>query len=71
MNQNIHNSILLLQDPDPQALKNPRPDRVEPIVVPVGFPNSTPFQSVGMQPSAIRDDLIMTSTVGTVTVVIS
>lgn len=23
---------------DPQALKNPRPDRVEPLVVPVGIP---------------------------------
>ena len=23
---------------DPQALKNPRPDRVEPLVVPVGLP---------------------------------
>ena len=57
--------------PDPQALKNPRPDRVEPIVVPVGFPNETPFSSVGMQPSPIRDDLLMTSAVGTVTVVIS
>ena len=57
--------------PDPEALQNPRPDRVEPIVVPVGFPNETPFSSVGMQPSPIRDDLLMTSAVGTVTVVIS
>ena len=57
--------------PDPEALQNPRPDRIEPIVVPVGFPNSTPFQSVGMQPAPIRDDLIISSAVGTVTVVIS
>ena len=57
--------------PDPEALQNPRPDRTEPLVVPVGFPNPTPFTSVGMQPSSIRDDLIMRSTVGTVTVVIS
>ena len=56
---------------DAEALQNPRPDRTEPLVVPVGFPNPTPFTSVGMQPSSIRDDLIMRSTVGTVTVVIS
>jgi len=56
---------------DPEALKDARPDRVEPIIVDVGFPNSTPFESVGMQPAPIRDDLIMSSAVGTVTVVIS
>ena len=57
--------------PDPEALQNPRPDRIEPLVVSVGFPNPTSFTSVGMQPSPIRDDLIMVSTVGTVSVVIS
>ncbi len=36
--------------PDPEALQNPRPDRTEPLIVDVGFPNSTPFDSVGMQP---------------------
>ena len=57
--------------PDPEALRNPRPDRTEPLIVDVGFPNSTPFDSVGMQPAPIRDDLIMSSAVGNVTVVIS
>lgn len=48
--------------PDPQALKNPRPDRKEPIVVYVGIPlvelpNPTPTRGIGL--------------VGTVTVITS
>jgi len=54
--------------PDPEALKNARPDRIEPIVVQVGYPNETPFSSVGMQPAPIRKDLVMRMSIGNVTV---
>jgi NAD-dependent SIR2 family protein deacetylase len=53
---------------DPEALKNARPDREEPIVVPVGNPNQSLFTSNGMQPSQVKGDLIMRSSVGKVTV---
>ena len=56
---------------DPEALKNARPDREEPIVVQVGNPNQSLFTSNGMQPSQVNGDLIMKTRVGTVTVEIS
>jgi len=57
--------------PDPEALKNPRPARQEPIIVPVGDPNQSLFSSVGMQPAPVIGDLIVRARVGTVTVEIS
>jgi len=56
---------------DPEAIKNARPARQEPIVVQVGNPNQSLFSSNGMQPSQVNGDLIMKSRVGTVTVEIS
>ena len=56
---------------DPEAVKNARPARQEPIIVPVGNPNQSLFSSNGMQPSQVNGDLIMKSRVGTVTVEIS
>ena len=57
--------------PDPEALKNPRPDRVEPLVVVVGGAGDSPFSSDGMQPSPEIKPLIVSSKVGNVTVVTS
>ena len=56
---------------DPEALKNPRPDRVEPLVVVVGGAGDSPFSSDGMQPSPEIKPLIVSSKVGNVTVVTS
>ena len=56
---------------DPIALRDPRPARQEPVVVFVGAPGDSVFQSNGMQPSTEIRELIMGSSVGTVSVVIS
>ena len=56
---------------DPIALRDPRPARQEPVVVNVGGPVDSAFESDGMQPSNEIRELIMGSSVGTVSVVIS
>jgi hypothetical protein len=57
--------------PDPEALQNPRPDRIEPTIVFIGAPGDSPFESNGMQPATQIRELIIGSRLGTVTVVIS
>ena len=57
--------------PDPEALQNPRPDRIEPTIVFVGAPGDSPFESDGMTPSTISRELLIDATLGTVTVEIS
>ena len=56
---------------DPIALRDPRPARQEPVIVFVGAPGDSVFESNGMQPSTEIRELIMGSSVGTVSVVIS
>ena len=56
---------------DAQALPWSRPARVEPMTVFVGAPGDSAFESNGMQPSEEIRELIIGSSVGTVTVVIS
>ena len=56
---------------DSIALRDPRPARQEPVVVFVGAPGDSVFESNGMQPSTEIRELIMGSSVGTVSVVIS
>jgi hypothetical protein len=63
---------------DAQALEQPRPDRVEPLVVFVGAPGDTAFQSRGsatntidMRPATEDRDLYAVSALGTVTVEIT
>ena len=56
---------------DAQALPWSRPARIEPTIVFVGAPGDSPFESNGMQPSQEIRELIIGSSVGTVTVVIS
>ena len=57
--------------PDPEALQNPRPDRLEPTIVFAGAPGDSAFTSDGMTPSTISRELLIDATLGTVTVVIS
>ena len=57
--------------PDPEALQNPRPDRLEPTIVFVGAPADSAFESNGMQPATQIRELIIGSSLGKVTVVIS
>jgi hypothetical protein len=71
LSRNIHNLDPPYHAADPEALKNARPDRQEPLIVPVGNPNQSLFTSNGMQPSQVNGDLIMKTRVGTVTVEIS
>lgn len=61
---------------DAQALREPRPDRSEPLDVFVGSPNSSLFQSIGsstgtndMRPSTVNSALVLQATLGQVTVV--
>jgi len=56
---------------DPIALRDPGPARQEPVIVNVGGPVDSAFESDGMQPSNEIRELIMGSSVGTVSVVIS
>jgi len=56
---------------DAEALQNPRPQASLPMTVEVGAPNDTYFNSDGMQPSQRSRNLIMTGSVGTVSIVIS
>ena len=61
---------------DSIALRDPRPDRIEPMSVFVGAPGFTAFQSLGsanggtnMQPYPSASDIVGISSVGKVTVV--
>jgi hypothetical protein len=61
---------------DSIALRDPRPDRIEPMSVFVGAPGFTAFQSLGsanggtnMQPYPSANDVVGISSVGKVTVV--
>ena len=56
---------------DAIALKDPRPARQEPVTVFVGAPGDSAFTSDGMIPSIQSTELLIASTVGKVTVVIS
>ena len=56
---------------DPIAIQNPRPARQEPVIVFVGSIGDSAFESDGMQPSNQSRELLIGSTVGTVSVVIS
>ena len=56
---------------DAIALKDPRPARQEPVTVFVGAPGDSAFTSDGMIPSTQSTELLIASTVGKVSVVIS
>ena len=56
---------------DAIALKDPRPARQEPVTVFVGSPGDSAFTSDGMIPSTESTELLIGSTLGTVSVVIS
>ena len=56
---------------DAIALKDPRPARQEPVSVFVGAPGDSAFTSDGMIPSTQSTQLLIASTVGKVSVVIS
>ena len=56
---------------DAIALKDPRPARQEPVTVFVGAPGDSSFTSDGMIPSTQSTELLIGSTLGTVSVVIS
>jgi|TARA_E500000318_G_scaffold23497_1_gene23865 NAD-dependent SIR2 family protein deacetylase len=53
---------------DAQALPFTRPAREEPVIVNVGAPGDSAFESNGMQPSTESKKLIITMKVGNVTV---
>ena len=62
---------------DAIALRDPRPDRIEPVVVFVGLPGDSAFQSIGsasstnnMQPFPTQRPVEGVGSVGTVTLVI-
>ena len=63
---------------DAIALRDPRPDRIEPVVVYVGLPGDAAFQSIGsanngtnMQPYPEQRPVQGVGSIGTVTIVIS
>jgi hypothetical protein len=56
---------------DAIAVQDPRPDRIEPLIVNVGGVNDTLFTSNGMQPAPVAKALVAAAKVGTVTVSIS
>jgi len=56
---------------DPEAIRDPRPARIEPVTVFVGAPGDSAFQSDGMRPATPTRDLITSARVGKVTVTIS
>jgi hypothetical protein len=56
---------------DAIALKDPRPARQEPVTVFVGAPGDSAFTSDGMIPSTQSTELLIASTVGKVSVVIT
>ena len=56
---------------DAIALRDPRPARQEPVTVFAGSPGDSAFESNGMIPSTQSTELLIGSTLGTVSVVIS
>ena len=56
---------------DAIALRDPRPARQEPVTVFAGAPGDSAFESNGMIPSTQSTELLIGSTLGTVSVVIS
>ena len=56
---------------DSESLREPRPDRIEPIEVYVGIPGDSTFESTGMQPNNVSKDLSASAEVGQVTVTIT
>ena len=63
---------------DAIALKDPRVDRIEPVLVFLGYPGYSAFQSKGsefdgnnMQPATLQNSVVGAGRVGQVTVVIS
>ena len=56
---------------DAIAVQDPRPDRIEPLVVNVGTRNDTLFTSDGMQPTTPSKAIRAKGFIGTVTVTIS
>ena len=56
---------------DAVAVRDPRPDRREPLLVQVGLVNDSLFSSVGMAPAPAPKPAAGKGVVGTVTVVIS
>ena len=56
---------------DAIALKDPRPARQEPVTVFVDAPGDSSFESNGMQPATQSGELLIGSSIGTVSVVIS
>jgi len=53
---------------DSEALRDPRPDTIEPMEVYVGIPGDSAFQSTGMQPDDLSKNLSASAEVGQVTV---
>ena len=56
---------------DAEAIENPRPKKLQAVVVVAGDPNDTFFNSNGMQPSTISRPLLSLTRVGNVTIEIS
>ena len=56
---------------DAIALRDPRPARQEPVLVFAGAPGDSAFESNGMLPATQSTELLIGSTLGTVSVVIS
>jgi hypothetical protein len=53
---------------DAEALREPRPDRIEPIEVFVGIPGDSVFSSDGMKPVGVSKDIEAKGAIGNVTV---
>ena len=56
---------------DAIAVQDPRPDRIEPLVVNVGINTAALYSSVGMQPATAPNSISAKGHIGTVTVTIS
>lgn len=56
---------------DPEALKEPRPEKNEIFTVYVGIPGDSTFQAIGMQPAPISQPVLGNGFIGEVTIVIS
>jgi len=50
------------------ALREPRPDRIEPMQVFVAAPGDSAFEDVGMEPAPVSQVLVAAASVGSVTV---
>lgn len=56
---------------DSIALRDPRPDRIEPTTIYVGLPGNAAFNSIGMQPYPEQRPIEGVGSVGTVTIAIT